>query len=179
MIAKLSSPFRYQNLLVVGLPHLLDGVPLAGVGGVLGGGERLRCRLVGVRLRRGAAIGPVGALSGIGGRFPIGARLGRRGPVGGPGIALAVLALTAVRMIPVAVALTGTGLDRTTKAFVGWFGPRGLASVVFTLIAVDTLNEADGNRVLSTVGLTIALSVIAHGVTAGPFAARYGASRST
>jgi NhaP-type Na+/H+ or K+/H+ antiporter len=93
-------------------------------------------------------------------------------------LAFAIAALTAVRMIPVAVALTGTGLDRTTKAFVGWFGPRGLASVVFTLIAVDTLNEADGKRVLSTVGLTIALSVIAHGVTAGPFAARYGASRA-
>lgn len=93
-------------------------------------------------------------------------------------LAFAVLALTAVRMIPVALALTGTGFDRTTKAFVGWFGPRGLASVVFTLIAVDDLVEADGQRVLSTVGLTIALSVIAHGVTAGPFARRYGESRA-
>ena len=87
----------------------------------------------------------------------------------------AVLALTVVRMVPVALALTGTGMDRVTKAFVGWFGPRGLASVVFTLIAVDTLDAGDAQRVLSTASITVALSVVAHGVTAGPFARGYGA----
>ena len=85
-----------------------------------------------------------------------------------------MLALTVVRMVPVALALTGTSMDRATKAFVGWFGPRGLASVVFTLIAVDTLGPADAQRVLSTASITVALSVVAHGVTAGPFARRYG-----
>ena len=53
-----------------------------------------------------------------------------------------VLALTVLRMVPVALALAGSGLDRATVFFVGWFGPRGLASVVFGLIAVDSLAPA-------------------------------------
>ena len=89
-------------------------------------------------------------------------------------VVFAVLALTVVRMAPVAVATLGTGLDRATVAFVGWFGPRGLASVVFALIAVDVLEPADGARVLAAVTVTVAMSVVAHGVTASPLAARYG-----
>jgi NhaP-type Na+/H+ or K+/H+ antiporter len=90
--------------------------------------------------------------------------------------AFAVLALTVVRMAPVALSLVGTGLDRTTVALVGWFGPRGLASVVFGLIAYDELAPADAKRVLAAVTLTVVLSVVAHGVTAGPFVQRYAAS---
>jgi len=90
-------------------------------------------------------------------------------------VVFAVLALTVARMVPVALALTGSGLDRATVAFVGWFGPRGLASVVFGLIAVDSLAPPDAHLVLGAVVVTVALSVIAHGVTAAPFAARYGA----
>ncbi len=90
-------------------------------------------------------------------------------------VIFAVLALTAVRMVPVAVALAGSGLDRATVAFVGWFGPRGLASVVCGLIAVDTLAPADAKVVLAAMTVTVALSVLLHGVTASPFAARYGA----
>jgi NhaP-type Na+/H+ or K+/H+ antiporter len=90
-------------------------------------------------------------------------------------LVFAVLALTVVRMVPVAVALAGSGLDRATVAFIGWFGPRGLASVVFGLIAVDTLDQAAGQVVLTTVVVTVALSVLAHGVTASPLARRYGA----
>ena len=86
----------------------------------------------------------------------------------------AALALTVVRMVPVAIALAGTGLDRATVAIVGWFGPRGLASVVFTLIALDELDAADGQRVLSVVSITVALSVLAHGVSASPLARLYG-----
>jgi NhaP-type Na+/H+ or K+/H+ antiporter len=89
-------------------------------------------------------------------------------------VAFAVLALTVVRMAPVAIALIGSGLDSATVAFVGWFGPRGLASVVFALIAVDSLDPPDGHRVLAAVALTVLLSVIAHGISAGPLAARYG-----
>ena len=89
--------------------------------------------------------------------------------------AFAVLALTVVRMVPVALSLARSGLDRSTVAFVGWFGPRGLASVVFALIAVDSLEASEGNRVLAVVTLTILLSVVAHGLTASPLAARYGA----
>ncbi len=91
----------------------------------------------------------------------------------------AVLAITAVRMIPVALALWRSGLDRFTVTFVGWFGPRGLASVVFGLIAFDSLDPADGRRVLAVVTVTIALSVLAHGLSASPLAARYGAFSAT
>jgi len=87
----------------------------------------------------------------------------------------ALLALTLVRMVPVAISLLGSGLDRFTVGFVGWFGPRGLASVVFGLIAYDTLDPTNGSRVLSVVTVTIAFSVLAHGVSASPLAARYGA----
>jgi NhaP-type Na+/H+ or K+/H+ antiporter len=90
-------------------------------------------------------------------------------------LVFALLALTVVRMVPVALSLIGTGLDRSTVAFVGWFGPRGLASVVFSLIAVDTLAPADGRIVLAAVTVTVALSVLLHGITASPLAARYGA----
>jgi NhaP-type Na+/H+ or K+/H+ antiporter len=88
-------------------------------------------------------------------------------------VVFAVLALTLVRMVPVALALVGSGLDRTTVWFVGWFGPRGLASIVFGLIAVDSLAPSDARVVLSTVVVTITLSVLAHGASASPLAGRY------
>jgi NhaP-type Na+/H+ or K+/H+ antiporter len=79
-------------------------------------------------------------------------------------------------MVPVAIACVGLGLDRRTVAFIGWFGPRGLASVIFALLAFDTLEAADGRRVLAAVTITVVVSVVAHGITASPFAARYGAA---
>jgi sodium/hydrogen antiporter len=74
----------------------------------------------------------------------------------------------------VALALSGAGLDRATVAFVGWFGPRGLASIVFGLIAVDALEPKEASVVLAAVTLTVTLSVAAHGLSASPLAARYG-----
>jgi sodium/hydrogen antiporter len=94
-------------------------------------------------------------------------------------VAFAVLALTAVRMVPVALACVGLGLDRRTVVFIGWFGPRGLASVIFALLAFDTLEAADGHRVLAAVTITVVVSVVAHGATASPLAARYGAAAAT
>jgi NhaP-type Na+/H+ or K+/H+ antiporter len=85
----------------------------------------------------------------------------------------AVLSLTVVRMLPVALALTGTGTDRDTVLFVGWFGPRGLASLVFALLALEELGEQAGPAV-SVVGVTVLLSVILHGLSARPLATRYG-----
>jgi NhaP-type Na+/H+ or K+/H+ antiporter len=87
--------------------------------------------------------------------------------------ALALLALTVLRMIPVALALIGSGLNRKTVVFVGWFGPRGLASIVFGIIALDALPAAEGQPVISLITLTVLLSVLLHGVTARPFAGRY------
>jgi sodium/hydrogen antiporter len=92
-------------------------------------------------------------------------------------ILYAVLSLTVIRMVPVAIALIGTHLRPATVAFMGWFGPRGLASVVFTLIALEELELGGGGGVLvATATWTILLSVVLHGISASPLAARYGAS---
>lgn len=87
----------------------------------------------------------------------------------------AVLSLTVIRMVPVAVALLRTNLRPATVAFIGWFGPRGLASVVFTLVALEDFEHSSGANVLIEAATwTILLSVIAHGISASPLAARYG-----
>ena len=92
-------------------------------------------------------------------------------------IVYAVLSLTVVRMVPVAVALMGTRLRPATVAFMGWFGPRGLASVVFTLLALEEIEHGGGGgMLLQTVTWTILGSVVLHGLSASPLAARYGAS---
>jgi NhaP-type Na+/H+ or K+/H+ antiporter len=85
----------------------------------------------------------------------------------------AVLSLTAVRMVPVALASAGSGLDRNAVLFIGWFGPRGLASLLFALLALEDLGQA-ANEAVAVIAVTVILSVIAHGVTAAPLAARYG-----
>jgi NhaP-type Na+/H+ or K+/H+ antiporter len=92
-------------------------------------------------------------------------------------IVYAVLSLTVVRMLPVAISTIGTGLRPASRFFMGWFGPRGLASVVFTLIAFESLQEGGiGTSTLIEVATwTIFLSVLAHGITAGPLARWYGA----
>ena len=90
-------------------------------------------------------------------------------------IVYALLSLTVIRMVPVAIALVGTQLRRATVAFMGWFGPRGLASVVFSLLALEEI-ERGGAMLLETVTWTILLSVVLHGISASPLAARYGAS---
>ena len=84
--------------------------------------------------------------------------------------AYAVLSLTAIRMIPVWLALAGTGLSADSKLFMGWFGPRGLASVVFAIIVLDA-DLPGGETLTTTVAWTVILSILAHGVTASPLAA--------
>ena len=88
-------------------------------------------------------------------------------------IVYAVLSLTAVRMVPVALALIGAGLDRSTILFVGWFGPRGLASLVFALLALEELGSG-ADEAVAVITITVLLSVIAHGLSASPLANRYG-----
>ncbi|MFI2210170.1 cation:proton antiporter [Streptomyces sp. NPDC020141] len=86
----------------------------------------------------------------------------------------AVLSLTVVRAVPVALALAGSGLRAPTTAYIGWFGPRGLASLVFGLIAFEEgLPGAD--LVSGVIVVTVALSVCAHGASAAFLGARYGA----
>jgi NhaP-type Na+/H+ or K+/H+ antiporter len=86
----------------------------------------------------------------------------------------AVLSLTVVRMLPVALALAGTGAAAPTVAFIGWFGPRGLASVIFALLALEEL-QAGAERAVAVIGMTVLLSVVAHGLSAKTLAYRYGA----
>jgi NhaP-type Na+/H+ or K+/H+ antiporter len=85
----------------------------------------------------------------------------------------AVLSLTLVRMVPVFLCVSGLGLRWDTKLFLGWFGPRGLASIVF-IVMVAAENLAGHDTLVSTVVWTILLSVVAHGLTANPLAKRYG-----
>jgi NhaP-type Na+/H+ or K+/H+ antiporter len=94
-------------------------------------------------------------------------------------IVYALVSLTVVRMLAVAISLLGKKMHWSTLLFIGWFGPRGLASVVFLILALESLGEAgvDTSLLFATAGWTILLSVILHGLSAGPVAAWYG-SRS-
>jgi NhaP-type Na+/H+ or K+/H+ antiporter len=85
----------------------------------------------------------------------------------------AVLSLTVVRMLPVALAMMGTGARRPTLAFLGWFGPRGLASIVFAVILLDEAKLPHLHLLLLAITVTIAVSVYAHGLTARPLTERY------
>jgi NhaP-type Na+/H+ or K+/H+ antiporter len=86
-----------------------------------------------------------------------------------------VLALTVLRMGPVALSLLGTGLRPPTMLFLGWFGPRGLASVIFGLIALESLLPDENLRtLLATMSVTVLASVVAHGFSAEPLAEKYG-----
>jgi len=85
----------------------------------------------------------------------------------------AFLSLTVIRMIPVALALKGTKLAPFPVLFVGWFGPRGIASVLYLLIVVNELGVKGYERILSVIILTVTLSVFLHGLTAAPLASLY------
>src|SRR3954469_4400148 len=88
-------------------------------------------------------------------------------------IVYALLSLTVVRMLPVALAMLGTGARGPTVAFLGWFGPRGLASIVFAVILIDDTELPHLHTMLLAITVTIALSVYAHGLTARPLTKRY------
>jgi NhaP-type Na+/H+ or K+/H+ antiporter len=85
----------------------------------------------------------------------------------------AVLSLTIIRMLPVFLSLTGMGVSTEGKLFIGWFGPRGLASIVFGVIVVNAHLQNSG-PIAMTVVCTIMLSILGHGITANPWAKAYG-----
>jgi sodium/hydrogen antiporter len=89
-------------------------------------------------------------------------------------VVYSVLSLTVIRMAPVALALAGARLGRAAVAFIGWFGPRGLASVVFALLALEELGERDAGQAVAVITVTVLLSVLLHGASADPLARRYG-----
>jgi sodium/hydrogen antiporter len=88
-------------------------------------------------------------------------------------VAYALLSLTVVRMLPVAVATLGTHARPPTIAFLGWFGPRGLASIVFAVILVEEAALPHQETLLLAVVATVGLSVYAHGLSAIPLTKRY------
>ncbi|MGH2774295.1 MAG: cation:proton antiporter [Actinomycetota bacterium] len=107
------------------------------------------------------------------GAFLVGPEI--RDGIDGNAIVYALISLTVVRMIPVAVSLWGLRLRFETLAFAGWFGPRGLASVVFLLIAAEDLHGQPSTATLTAaVTFTVLFSVVLHGLTAGPLASSYG-----
>ncbi len=92
-------------------------------------------------------------------------------------LAYALASLTVIRMLPVAISMIGTGFDWRTVAFIGWFGPRGIASVLYLLMAVAAIGFVGYERIMSVIVLTVTISVYAHGISALPLSRRYGASR--
>lgn len=85
----------------------------------------------------------------------------------------ALLSLTLVRMIPVTLAMLGSRARIPTLGFVGWFGPRGLASIVFAVIVLEESQLPQEHLIVLAIYLTVGLSVFAHGLTAAPLAERY------
>ncbi|RPJ49724.1 MAG: sodium:proton antiporter [Methanobacteriota archaeon] len=91
------------------------------------------------------------------------------GNTGWTSVLYAVLSLTIIRMVPVAISLLGARLGRESVLFMGWFGPRGLASIVLLLIAIDEAGSIAGMQTISMVVIaTVLISVFAHGITANP-----------
>jgi sodium/hydrogen antiporter len=95
-----------------------------------------------------------------------------------PALLYAVLSLTVIRMLPVFLCLIGARTSVGEKLFIGWFGPRGLATIVFAVLVLD--EKLPGNdTIMLAAGWTVLLSVIAHGVTANPLVRRMTARSST
>ena len=86
----------------------------------------------------------------------------------------ALLSLTVVRMVPVAISLIGSGMRWETNLFLGWFGPRGLATVLFALLVLDESHLAARSEIMLIAMTTVLLSIFLHGMTAYPLGKRYG-----
>ena len=89
------------------------------------------------------------------------------------GFFYSLMGLTVLRMFPVAISLIGTKLRPETRLFVGWFGPRGVASIVFALMLLNETAVPAHKEIFAVAMMTVALSVISHGLTAYPLAKWY------
>jgi NhaP-type Na+/H+ or K+/H+ antiporter len=88
-------------------------------------------------------------------------------------LTLALLFLTVVRIIPIWLSLLGMKLDSYEKFFLGWFGPRGLASILFALLVLDRFEIPGAEEVTACVVLTVMASIVLHGVTAVPMSSQF------
>ena len=86
----------------------------------------------------------------------------------------AVGSLTLIRMIPVALAMVGSGLGRPSVLYLGWFGPRGLASIIFAGIVIEDADLPGASTIITVVMVTVGISVFAHGVTSWYGSEAYG-----
>lgn len=91
----------------------------------------------------------------------------------------AIMSLTIIRMLPVAICLMGTQFRWRTIGLIGWFGPRGIASVLYLLLMVNDLDLKGHERIISVIVLTVLLSVFLHGVSAVPLSRLYAAHASS
>ena len=89
-------------------------------------------------------------------------------------VIVAVFFLTIVRVLPILLSLAGSELALPERVFLGWFGPRGIASILFTLLMMDAFDLPNEDELLACVSVTVALSIVLHGVSAAPLAARIG-----
>ena len=88
-------------------------------------------------------------------------------------LVFAILSLTLIRMLPIFVSLTGVGESTASKLFLGWFGPRGLASIVFAIIVLNK-GVPEAQFISMVVVLTVFISLVAHGISANPLAKMMG-----
>ena len=84
----------------------------------------------------------------------------------------AIASLTVVRIVPVLISMIGSGTFFETRLFLGWFGPRGLASILFALVVVEELDNPAGQTIFAVAAWTVLISVFAHGLTANAWAGR-------
>jgi NhaP-type Na+/H+ or K+/H+ antiporter len=86
----------------------------------------------------------------------------------------AFLSLTLLRMLPIVIGFGFFNLDLSTRLFIGWFGPRGIASILYILVAAHHLGTMKGHEeIFAVASLTILLSIILHGISAQPLALLY------
>ena len=91
-----------------------------------------------------------------------------------PRIAIyAVLSLTLLRMVPVGLSVIGVGLKRNTIGYLGWFGPRGLASILFGIFVLEQADLPSAEQILHIVTWTVLISVVLHGISSVPLTDRY------
>lgn len=88
-------------------------------------------------------------------------------------VLFSVLSLTVIRMLPACLSLAGTQLKTSSRLFISWFGPRGIASIVFMLVLLERAEIANRELMLTAAVLTVFLSVVFHGITANPLASWY------
>jgi NhaP-type Na+/H+ or K+/H+ antiporter len=86
----------------------------------------------------------------------------------------AVLSLTLVRMLSVTISMVSEKVRRVTTLFMGWFGPRGIASILYIFIVLEAENLRGLELIYSVTMITVLFSIYAHGITASPLANRYG-----